>query len=357
MKRRAILFFIVILGCAITLAANVEQRDLKSGKKKIRSVVLLPIRINLSKVSMKGAEALIDEAHNSELPLGLEIEAALRDLGYQLDREIFSAEKLAKSDDERYAVDDLQKKLDSQLQLIRRKSKDIRKGRFTLSDEVLKLPLSDSVDALLFVRVRGETLTESRKAFTTFVAPSKGDFVSMDFVLVDAKSGEVLYFSKFTVASGLPEGSEEIAPWIAKAFGDLRRAGPPLHPALQEISNASSVTRSDQPIPALGDQPGATTKSQRIPLSQAILKDLLIQKVSPEYPGIAASSHVEGDVVMQIVIDATGRVGEVNVISGPVQLIPAATSSVKQWRYRPLIIDGQAFEIETHITETFRLSR
>jgi hypothetical protein len=55
------------------------------------------------------------------------------------------------------------------------------------------------------------------------------------------------------------------------------------------------------------------------------------------------------------VIDKMGKVSDVKVESGAIQLIPAATAAVKQWRYRPLTLNGQIFEVETQITETFQV--
>ena len=60
---------------------------------------------------------------------------------------------------------------------------------------------------------------------------------------------------------------------------------------------------------------------------------------------------------MRVVIDRNGEVAEVVVVSGPVQLIPAATSAVKQWRYRPFTAKGQIFEVETQIVITFKIGR
>jgi len=63
---------------------------------------------------------------------------------------------LQKDSDLRYTVDDLQKKFDDELQRMNRKAKDVRKGRFTLGDEVTKLHAGEGVDALLFVRAEGQ---------------------------------------------------------------------------------------------------------------------------------------------------------------------------------------------------------
>ena len=84
------------LALAAALPAQVVHRDLNSGKKQIRSIVLMPVAGNLVRISMKGAEAMNEESRNHELPLALEVETALQERGYRLDRRTFSREVLAK---------------------------------------------------------------------------------------------------------------------------------------------------------------------------------------------------------------------------------------------------------------------
>ena len=103
------------------------------------------------------------------------------------------------------------------------------------------------------------------------------------------------------------------------------------------------------------DVPGQDAHPRRIRVSHAVLKGMLVRSVRPEHPGIASTNFVHGDVVMRVVIDTQGRVAEVKATSGPIQLIPAATSAMKQWRYRPVTLNGQTFEVETEITFAFGL--
>lgn len=340
MNRKFAAIIVLSLACAVRLSAQVENRELKSGKKRIGSIVLMPLNVSLSRMTMKGSEPMIDEAREAELPLSLEVEAVLRDLGYRLDMETLAPEAIGKDPEQRYALDDVQKRFDTELELMHRESKGVRKGRFTLGDEVLKLPLSDKVDALLFVRARAQMLTGNKKAFGALVAGPSNDTTAMDFGLVDAKSGEVLYFGKFKMPANLLWDSTEISAGIAKAFSNLPKTGSPLASVLRDV--APSNSSSDLPI-------------RRIRLSNTAVKGLLVQKVNPEYPGIALASHTDGDVSMWIVIDRNGHVADVAGITGPVQLIPAATAAVRKWRYRPLTVRGQVYEVETPVTESFRL--
>ncbi len=303
---------------------------------------------------MKGAESMMEAASDSELPLTLEIQAALHDLGYQLDFQPLSTKSLGQNNaQERYTVDDLQKNFDSQLKLMRRNSKDLRRGRFSIGDEVLQLPLSDSVDALLFVRVHGQVLTESRKAFGTFIAGPRNDYAMLEFGFVDAKTGQVLCLAKSAVLASLSQDPEEVAAGISRAFAGLAKV---VSPAAVNIAKANATAGASTNIDTQSQAFTVTNAPiRRLPLSHVVVKDLLIEKVAPKYPGIAISSHVEGDVVLRVVIGTNGKVADVKTESGAVQLIPAATSAVKQWRYRPLTLDGETFEVETQITTSFRL--
>jgi protein TonB len=80
----------------------------------------------------------------------------------------------------------------------------------------------------------------------------------------------------------------------------------------------------------------------------------LINKVVPEYPQIAKISGVQGDVKLHAIIGTDGTVQSLTAISGNSLLVPAAKNAVQQWRYQPYILNGQAVEVETFITVTFR---
>ena len=367
MKKKLAVALTLTLACLTSLPAQVENRELKSGRKQIRSIVLMPMKVSIAKIGMKGTEPLTDQERDAALPLSLEIDAVLRNLRYRLDMQSLSPEMLGKDPDERYAVDDLQKSYDAQLHLLEHKSKGVRKGRFSLGDEVLKLPLSDKVDALLFVRASGQMLTENKTAFGVFVAGPSTDFTAIDFGLVDAETGDVLYFAKSRLEANLVLDPEEILSGITRAFAGLPKTrSSPLRAqhgmALSNNALGGSAVESSTPsegvtLPATAGTPVTGAPTRRIRLSSAVVKDLLIRKVAPEYPGIAAANSIHGDVVMEIVIDRNGQVADVRVVSGPMQLIPAATSSVKQWSYRPLTINGQVYEVETRVVETFQIGQ
>jgi len=95
---------------------------------------------------------------------------------------------------------------------------------------------------------------------------------------------------------------------------------------------------------------------QRIRISQGVTKGLLIHREEPTYPVLARSARVQGEVVLSAVIDTNGQITNLQLVSGHPMLVPAAISAVKQWRYKPYLLNGQPVEVETTITVIFTLS-
>lgn len=81
----------------------------------------------------------------------------------------------------------------------------------------------------------------------------------------------------------------------------------------------------------------------------------VIYAPQPAYPVLARTGRVEGTVIIDAVIDETGRVVQERAISGPALLMKAALDAVSQWRYQPTILDGQPVSIRMHVTVKFRL--
>ena len=358
MKLNVLRVFIVILG-ATSIVAQSAHRDLKKGARHLRELVLVPPQITLTRVSLKGSEPMNTESRELEVPLILEIDAALRNLGYAVDYKTFSRPAMSSDADLRYTVDNLQKKFDTDLPILEKKSKGVRKGRFTLGDEVARLPLGDEVNALLFVRARGKVLTPNKKAFGTVVAGPSDDALVMDLALVDAKSGEVLYFAKTKSSSALGQDCEEIARTIEKAFQELPRAyavkpsGKQPDPvAVKEApAAANAVAAADVPTTS------GPTSLRRVRVSHAVLRGMLSKAVPPKYPAIASMNLVHGDVLVRILIDKDGKVMDAKPIGGPIELYDASLKAVRQWRYRPITFNGEPLELEAEITFTFNLGK
>jgi protein TonB len=94
---------------------------------------------------------------------------------------------------------------------------------------------------------------------------------------------------------------------------------------------------------------------QRIRISQGVTQGMLVHRVQPTYPAIAKAVRIQGNVVLQAVISKNGEIQDLQLVSGHPMLVPAAIEAVKQWRYRPYLLNGQPVEVETTITVIFQL--
>ncbi|MGA7379846.1 MAG: TonB family protein [Terriglobales bacterium] len=78
--------------------------------------------------------------------------------------------------------------------------------------------------------------------------------------------------------------------------------------------------------------------------------------VEPGYPLLAKQMKVQGAVVLQALIDKTGNIEDLHVVSGPTILAAAAREAVKQWHFKPYYQGNQAVETEARITVNFTIS-
>ena len=94
---------------------------------------------------------------------------------------------------------------------------------------------------------------------------------------------------------------------------------------------------------------------QRIRQGGLVQAALLLNRIVPEYPAIARTAHVSGTIVLHAIIAKDGTVQELTYVSGPPLLIKAAMDAVRQWRYRPTMLNGGPVEVETTIDVVFNL--
>jgi TonB family protein len=139
-----------------------------------------------------------------------------------------------------------------------------------------------------------------------------------------------------------PQQSEaQLAPPALDAVASTAKPGP-----------GGVVSTAKVEVPKLAAAP---PPPQRIQVSQGVTQGLLVRQVRPQYPAMARETRVEGDVVLAAVINKDGAVSDVRAISGPALLIPPALQAVRQWRYKPYLLNGQPVEVETQIKVQFRL--
>src|SRR5216683_2375171 len=79
---------------------------------------------------------------------------------------------------------------------------------------------------------------------------------------------------------------------------------------------------------------------QRVRVSQGVTQGLLLRKIQPNYPPLARQARIQGSVLLQAAISKDGTIQNLRLISGHTMLAPAAIEAVKQWKYRPYILNG-----------------
>jgi periplasmic protein TonB len=95
---------------------------------------------------------------------------------------------------------------------------------------------------------------------------------------------------------------------------------------------------------------------QRVRVSQGIAIRLLEKKVNPKYPEDARQAGVQGTVVLRILVSKAGEVSKIELISGDQMLAPAAIEAVRQWKYKPYLLNGNPVEVDTTVQVNFTLS-
>jgi protein TonB len=83
----------------------------------------------------------------------------------------------------------------------------------------------------------------------------------------------------------------------------------------------------------------------------------LVQKTIPVYPAIAKTAGIQGTVVLEAVISKSGTIENLRVVSGSPMLQRAAMDAVKQWRYKPFVLNGEPIEVETTVNVEFRMGQ
>jgi len=109
----------------------------------------------------------------------------------------------------------------------------------------------------------------------------------------------------------------------------------------------------------INSQPVAVPKAatpQRVRVSSGVSSGLLIRKVQPNYPPLARQARIQGSVILHAEISKDGTIQNLQLVSGHAMLAPAAIDAVKQWRYKPYLLNGEPVAVETEVVVNFSLS-
>jgi TonB family protein len=126
--------------------------------------------------------------------------------------------------------------------------------------------------------------------------------------------------------------------------------------ALAPSMTGIATTGAAAPPPNLGST-GTAPKPvlQTMSISQGVSRGLLIHQVSPIYPKAALAMRIEGAVELTTTISKSGDITHVKIVSGDPQLAKAAADAVKQWKYKPYLLNGEPVDIQTVVTVNFKM--
>jgi TonB family protein len=118
---------------------------------------------------------------------------------------------------------------------------------------------------------------------------------------------------------------------------------------------ASLQERLRQAATQLAQAAGAASTTGALRVGGAIRQPRKIKDVPPVYPAIARTARVQGVVIVEASIDATGNVSDVRILRSIPLLDQAAVDAVKQWQYEPTLLNGSAVPIIMTVTVNFTL--
>jgi len=98
-----------------------------------------------------------------------------------------------------------------------------------------------------------------------------------------------------------------------------------------------------------------TVSVDRVRVSSGVASGNLINKVQPTYPPIARTNRIAGQVVLHALISKNGNIENLQVVSGHPMLTQSAIEAVRQWKYKPYLLNGEPVEVETTIQVNFNL--
>ena len=210
---------IVVLSAAATRAQYLHPR-IAQKEVVVRNVVILPAKIDVVRNSMKGPEGMAAESDELSTRVEAAVAAVLVDQHGVKRLGAPSASASEGDAQQKYNVADFQTKFDELLPKIMKKKNDVKKGRFSLGDEVLNLNLEKSADAIVFIRGQGQKLTSGKQTFAVLVSGEHA-FLKMQIGIVDAHTGEVLLFTDPVVPGDPTTAIDRLKNALEKGFKKL----------------------------------------------------------------------------------------------------------------------------------------
>ena len=193
MSRSTLICLALLAASPMILGGAINNPKLDSGEKTITKVCVLPIEAEWAKVGIKAREGMAKEADEWTTKMESVVLGLVREAGAETFPALPDPDQA--TDAAKQTVLQIGQKYDTVAAQLHQKPKEVRKGRYSLGDEVTLLPCSANADALLFLHSSGSILTGGKKAFGILVGGQSSSTAKLYMAFVDAKSGEVLAFT------------------------------------------------------------------------------------------------------------------------------------------------------------------
>lgn len=144
--------------------------------------------------------------------------------------------------------------------------------------------------------------------------------------------------------------------WVLSAAGAQARFAPAQTQAVPPGNGTGGGTNAPSGVIVESASPSVVQKPiGPVRISGAVLKGYRISYVPPVYPADAESARLEGQVFLHVVISTSGTVQKVQVLNSTNPIFnQASIDSVRQWRYRPYLLNGQPTEVDSIINLNFQ---
>jgi protein TonB len=143
-------------------------------------------------------------------------------------------------------------------------------------------------------------------------------------------------------------GAASNAPYVPGGIGDGAASAPGLPLPLDSIA---------PPVPKAPEPKAAPPTVKRVRVGGAVQAAQIVKRVIPLYPALAKQARIQGTVKLIGVIATDGTVQQLRTISGHPLLVQAALDAVRQWVYRPTLLNGEPVEVEAPIDVNFTLAQ
>jgi len=108
---------------------------------------------------------------------------------------------------------------------------------------------------------------------------------------------------------------------------------------------------------AAGDEQRPSKPSGPVAVKPGVMQSQLLHQVPPVYPPDAKKARIQGKVQLEAVVGKTGEVEQLKVVSGPKELQQSALDAVRQWTYKPFVLNGEPVDVKTTINVNYTLAK